>query len=110
MTNPWTIFLDDAGTMNDPEVRARQIRAAVGTFLAGAPGGEADAWAAAHDAVQAHLWSEYRRTMFGNIGAEYPAFRRAWLLDRMRGMASRTGIRLSGDDDVAVALALRTEA
>jgi FMN phosphatase YigB (HAD superfamily) len=109
VTTLLTIFLDDAGTMNDPEVRAGQVRRAVGEFLSGEIGGDAGMWGVACGEALAELWKGYRRTMFGNLAADYAVFRRRWLVEWVTGMCVRRGV-VAPDGDTCVDFALRMEA
>ena len=102
------IFLDDADTMNDARLRDEQVRQAVGAFLPRLLGGTRQAWANAHAIALAELWDGYRRTMFGNVEADYPSFRRCWLVTWLRRMCELVGIP-APDEDACHALALRTE-
>ncbi|MGH2367640.1 MAG: HAD family hydrolase, partial [Chloroflexota bacterium] len=109
MGRQFIIFLDDAGTMTDPQRRAQQLRRAVGYFLSRHLGGGPAMWADAHDAVLAQLWDDYRQTMFGNVTADYRAFRRRWLLGWVQDMYTHCGVQ-PPPVQVCLDLALRAEA
>src|SRR5207248_9127629 len=100
----WVLFIDDGGVMNDNAVRGAQWQRLLGEFFPPILGGTPEAWAEANPLVSARLWDEaYIRATWARLDADYPAFRRAWHLDWLRGMCAWVGVA-TPPEEAALAL------
>src|SRR5437867_989800 len=60
MNQPFVIFLDDGGVMNDNSVRGPQWQRLVGEYLSPRLGGELEAWSAANRTVVEAQMARFR--------------------------------------------------
>jgi hypothetical protein len=98
---PFVLFLDDGGVLNDNARRAPEWRRLIGEFMPPRLGGTAEEWASGNQLVFPQVWERFlaRQPDF----TSYQEFHRWYAYDWVRAMCVHLG-RTAPAEDAAVAL------
>jgi len=95
---PWVIFLDDGGVMNDNRLRGMQWQRLVGTFFAPRLGGAPESWAEANRIFSTQLFEPASWQARLAAARNYQSFAYTYYLDWVRSMCALVGVKAPGDE------------